>query len=387
MSPDEAATATPNGQKASSNPWMWVSIVLGVLLVAVAIYYFLTTGQKVTVPDVVGKQQVEAVQMLNDDGLKLGSVSSTVTDAVPKGQIVSQDPAAGTEVDSGAEVALVVSEGSGTVTVPDVVGTSSSEAQQTLSALGLAVTTSEQYDATATAGTVFAQVPEAGSEAAPGSAIVIAVSKGTAPAQTAVPNVVGTTQADAEKTLTSVGLKVATTEAYSDTVAKGAVGGQLPAADTKVTPGSEVQIYVSLGKGVASVTVPKVTGMTEAKAVDALKSANLTSKVYRTFSATAAAGTVFAQVPAAGTKTGAGTQVGIAVSLGKDTGLVSVPNVVGKPSEEASAAIAAAGLVPLAVADFSAEPSGTVSKQLPLSDSSVPPGSTVIYLVSKGPKP
>ena len=391
MSADTLTPQSQGGQGGApakkQNPWMWVAIALGVVLIAVAIYYFTSANAKVTVPDVVGKQQVDAVQALNEAGLVLGDVSVNIAEGVPEGTVAEQNPTAGTEVDEGAKVDLVVSGGVGTVVVPDVVGKTESEAEQLLTALGLEVAKSREYYDTVASGTVYAQVPDAGADAAPGSTAAILISRGTAPAKSTVPDVVGKKQADAEKALADAGFEVTVVDAYSDTVAKGVVGGQLPEAGAKVTPESEVSIYVSLGKGTAASTVPDVVGMTEQKAVDALKAAGLTSKVYQDFSDTVPAGTVFAQTPPAGSTTAAGTQVGIGVSLGKDTSTVTVPEVIGMSSEDASSTIIGVGLVPLAVPAASEEPSGTVTKQLPVKDSKVPAGSQLLYLVSTGIKP
>ena len=280
--PGETTTGTSDSDGPKRSPWMWVAIALGVLLVIVAAYYFMTANKTVAVPNVVGRSQTDATKALNDAGLKLGNVTTVASDTSPEGQVVSQSPVAGREVDSGTGVDLVVSGGRSTVSVPDVVGKDVEEAKQTLGDLGLTVATSDQYDEAQAAGTVLAQVPEAGSEALPGDTVAIVVSKGKAPAKAAVPDVVGKSQADAEKALTSAGFEVALIEAYSVTVKKGVVGAQVPEGGTNVNPGSEVEIFVSLGEGVASITVPDVSAWPKSEAVDALEAAGLYPKVYRT---------------------------------------------------------------------------------------------------------
>lgn len=69
---------------------------------------------------------------------------------------------------------------------------------------------------------------------------------GAAPLTT-VPDVVGETQAQATTDITAVGLTVSVSTAYSSTVAAGLVISQSPTAGSQVSPGSNVEIIVSLG--------------------------------------------------------------------------------------------------------------------------------------------
>ena len=65
----------------------------------------------VTVPDVVGLAQSVAATNLVTAGLSLGTITSAPHGIVPAGFVISQSPAAGTEVTSGSPVDLVVSTG------------------------------------------------------------------------------------------------------------------------------------------------------------------------------------------------------------------------------------------------------------------------------------
>jgi len=131
--------------------------------------------------------------------------------------------------------------------------------------------------------------------------------------------------------------------------------------------------------------VPNVVGKQEADAVSAIKSAGLTAKVVKEYSASVTAGVVAAQLPAAGAGVAPGAEVGIVVSLGKaGTAANTVPNVVGKPVAEAEKAIKAAGFVPLAVSSVTTKtPAGKVAKQLPAAGAKADAGSQVALLVSK----
>ena len=95
-------------------------------------------------------------------------------------------------------------------------------------------------------GYVISENPAAGTQVNVGSAVNLVVSSG--PAQVAVPNVVGQTQAAATTAITSASLVVGTlTTASSSTVPAGSVISENPAAGTPVNVGSAVSLVVSAG--------------------------------------------------------------------------------------------------------------------------------------------
>jgi len=69
--------------------------------------------EKVLVPNVVGKIQASAEEDIDAAGLTLGPVTDQSSEDVDAGYVISQNPVAGTEVDSGSAVNLVISTGSG----------------------------------------------------------------------------------------------------------------------------------------------------------------------------------------------------------------------------------------------------------------------------------
>jgi hypothetical protein len=88
--------------------------------------------EKIGVPDLSGKPLTQAQQQLADDGLAAGAVTKAFSDTVPAGSVISTNPSPGTLRQSGAVIALTVSRGKA-VAIPDVTGSTVSDAQQTLS--------------------------------------------------------------------------------------------------------------------------------------------------------------------------------------------------------------------------------------------------------------
>ena len=76
------------------------------------------------VPDVQTQNEtlVRAQELISRHGCSLGTVNRSYSRAVPVGSVISQTPAPGTRLPSGAAINLVVSRGPATCTVPRVVG-------------------------------------------------------------------------------------------------------------------------------------------------------------------------------------------------------------------------------------------------------------------------
>jgi len=92
---------------------------------------------QVTVPDVTGQTQQDAISALEASGLALGGVTTEDSATVQKGRVIRTDPKADSQVDPGTRVTLIVA--SGVVTVPDVTGKSIDAARKQLNDLALQV--------------------------------------------------------------------------------------------------------------------------------------------------------------------------------------------------------------------------------------------------------
>lgn len=136
----------------------------------------------VDVPDVVGMSREAAEEALKEAGLKLGTVSEQYHKDVPKGKLISQNPAAETEVKRGSTVNIVVSKG--LVPLPDVVGKSFQGAQDILGEYPLNLIIEYDPDADKPDGEVILQNPAGGEGVwvAPNITVTITVS-GEEPAQ------------------------------------------------------------------------------------------------------------------------------------------------------------------------------------------------------------
>ena len=233
----------PAGQVISQTPSAGASVTPGT-----AVNLVISKGPApVTVPNVVGMNQAAAQSTITGAGLTLGTVTEQYHATVPAGQVISQDPGAGTSVAPGTQVDLVISKGPAPVSVPSVVGMMQTPAQAAIAAASLTVgTIDEQYSFTIPEGQVIDQDPDAGAIVPAGSAINLVVSKGLP--HVTVPNVVGKTQRVAEALIDEAALVVGVvTEVINDTVPVGNVISQNPAAGASVDMLTLVNLTVSLG--------------------------------------------------------------------------------------------------------------------------------------------
>jgi serine/threonine-protein kinase len=96
-----------------------------------------STGKpKVAIQDVSGKSAAEAANILGQQGL-VTKTSTESSDSVPKDKVIRTDPAAGTQVDKGSNVTIVVSSGKAQATVPSVTGLTKAAAESTINNAGL----------------------------------------------------------------------------------------------------------------------------------------------------------------------------------------------------------------------------------------------------------
>ena len=201
----------------------------------------------VTVPDVVGLPQAAAESTISAATLAVGAVTTALSPTVPAGNVISQNPPAGSSALPGSPVDLVVSIGPGVAVVPDVVGLAQAAAETQIVMANLTVGAISTAPSTTTpAGDVISQSPVGGATVVPGSPVDLVVSSG--PAQVFVPDVVGQAQAAAEQAIVSAALTVGAVTTQNDpNVPAGDVISQNPTAGTQVAEGSSVDLVVSLG--------------------------------------------------------------------------------------------------------------------------------------------
>ena len=201
-----------------------------------------------------------------------------------------------------------------------------------------------------------------------------------------VPDVRKKTVEEAKKILSekNLGYRVMD-EIPSDTVEEGKVVSQKPGVDERVSENTEVQLFISSGKKVKEVKVPDVKGMSEDEAMRILTDKKLVPEFDYEFSDSVEEGEVISTDPEAGNSIEEGKTVNVIICKG--TKKVSVPKLVGNSAGEAENLLSEAGLVGKATSEYSSDyGEGVVMSQKTPAGNKVEKGTTVEYVVSKGPK-
>jgi eukaryotic-like serine/threonine-protein kinase len=274
---DEAPPVTATREKPAKPRKRWrrrllLGITAVVLLLAGGAAVYAATQATVPrhdVPRVVGMTADQALAQVGEFGWKIDRTDQ-YDDATVAGQVIRQDPPAGSKLKEGATFAVVVSRGPTPVAIPDLTGMSDGQAGDALKNVGLAVApVTEAFDENVPAHFVISWDPK-GTQLPKGSSVSLVVSKGPAPRQ--VPPITGSF-ADAKAALANVQLKAKEADVFNDTVPAGQVVSTQPAAGANVARGSTVTVNVS--KGPDLIAVPGVVHQKLDDAIATLEAAGL----------------------------------------------------------------------------------------------------------------
>ncbi|GAA1296687.1 Stk1 family PASTA domain-containing Ser/Thr kinase [Pseudonocardia xinjiangensis] len=204
-----------------------------------------------------------------------------------------------------------------------------------------------------------------------------------APAQVAVPGVVGQTQADATNQIAAAGLRLGTVQEVPSQVAQiGQVISSDPPVGSQVAERSSVNL--SVGKGPETATVPALTGKTVAEATDLLAKQGLKigAQTTKETSNADSVGKIISSTPGPGESAPGGSEV--AVVIGAEQTTIQIPDVSGRDADDAEQALTQAGFrVQTQDVDGGGD-EGSVVGTNPQAGSRVARGSQVTLQVSRG---
>ncbi len=246
-------------------------------------------SNEVEVPAALGCASIEAAGLVCD-------ATQSCSPSVPVGMVIRQTPAAGTMVQPGTTVSLVISTGPCTVEVPVPIVTSCEDVEQA----GFVCSRTRVCSNTVPVGSVVTQSPEPGTMVLRGSTIQLGISTGLCGAT--VPDVTTCEEIEA------AGLHCNTVLYCSNTVPQGGFIGLSPPAGTGLSYGATVNLILSTGP--CQVPVPNAANCNDVTA------AGLVCSTSTTCSNTVPAGGVISQLPAPGTLVPPGSTVQLVLSSG-----------------------------------------------------------------------
>ncbi|WP_087116910.1 Stk1 family PASTA domain-containing Ser/Thr kinase [Corynebacterium urinipleomorphum] len=230
----------PRGQVLSTNPTEGSQLQKGTNITVTV-----SSGREITdVPDITDLSPQDAAAELEKAGLKLDDdIKREHSDSVPEGVIISQQPAAGSQLSKGSKVSVIVSEGREKIQVPSLAGMNAGQAESLLASLGLKSTT-VQVDSLKPADEVLAVAGE-GSEVDRGTTIELRVSNGML---MKMPKLVRQTREQAEATLRSQGWTGTLRNGHPvdtpDLNDHGLIAGHRPPEGTEIRKDSDITIDI-----------------------------------------------------------------------------------------------------------------------------------------------
>ena len=237
-----------------------IPIVVVVFLVGVGIFLWVTffsdmfrqDENTLRVPNLQGQNISDVLQ--DGDILEHFNVveqSRQASDEYEEGQIISQDPVAGTEVTAGEgtiTINVVVSSGQDTVEMINVVGDTYETAVTRLQQMDLKVDTpTREASDEVEEGHVISSDPAAGEQVSPGDTVKLVISSGPETKKVTVPTLTGTTLENARQIAESAGLTISSVTEVNSNYPAGQVIYQSIAANTEVDEGTGIILQVSLG--------------------------------------------------------------------------------------------------------------------------------------------
>ena len=206
----------------------------------------------------------------------------------------------------------------------------------------------------------------------------------TNPAEVELPDIVGMSKEEAQKTVEDLKLVFeVSNEEFNKDVPEGYVISQDPTyiADYNVKEGSTVKVVIS--KGQEKTTVPNVEGEERSEAIKMLEDAKLKAEIVEETSKTVKEGYVISQEVEADSEAYAGDTVKIHVSTGTGIKQVTVQNVIGQTEANAKSTLEGQGLKVTINYVEATSNDGKVTAQSVAGGTTVDEGTTVTLTVNK----
>ncbi len=227
--------------------WIFFALIAVILLLDNVVLPWYVSSPIEKVPDVVGRTENEAVELLKSQDLEPVIGDTTYDEKFPEGSIIFQRPRAGETVKEGRRVYLFVSGGEPVVHVPELKGKSVRDAKFSLERLGLKLGNVDQEPSSYPRDMIFDQQYAEGTPIKKGESVNVTVSLGHVLAGSIeVPDLIGKSLTEAEVILADSSLKVGKINFQpSFSLLPNTILDQYPSRGNKLNPGDAVDLFVT----------------------------------------------------------------------------------------------------------------------------------------------
>jgi serine/threonine-protein kinase len=204
------------------------------------------SSEEVIVPNVIGKNDVEAMNILEENGFEPVISDTSFIESFPKDQVFLQKPEAGKIVKEGRIVYLFVSGGEQIVDVPLLKGKTIIDARFALERVGLKLGSVNEVASNYPRDMIFDQQYVEGTPLKKGQSVGVTLSTGSAAGDIIVPDLIGKSLTQARIILSDSSLTVGKINyQISSTLLPNTVLDQYPAPGNKLNAGDKVDLFIT----------------------------------------------------------------------------------------------------------------------------------------------
>ena len=202
--------------------------------------------ETVLVPSIVGMNEDDAKKELEKYGLIFDLAYAQEDNNKTNGEIISQEPEKGTQVEKGSKISVVINRVVDGVKLPNFSGLTFDEAQKKAKEVGLVISNFEyEKSETVEKDKIVRQEPAAEQMISKDKDIVVYISSGKDDQPVKIPSVKGLSEKAAKDTLKKLGFEVEIEKIRANNVDPGEVSEYNPAGEAP--KGSVIKLYVSEG--------------------------------------------------------------------------------------------------------------------------------------------
>ena len=254
-------------EKKKKKKWKLISGILASILLIAMIVIIAFPGifkaEKIEVPNVSNLELAEAIEKLEAEGFIVGEQTKENSEEIEENFVIRTTPEAGKLRDEETEISIFISSGKETSVIADYKGRDIDLVKTLLQNQGLKEIKTVEKFSDQPIGIILEQTPEDGTELVPSETeLIFTVSKG--PDLQTVKDLTGFNEKALSDYENSSGFTIEIVETRnSDSIPSGNVITQTPTGNTKVEPGSTIEVVISGGPKakasklyVKSITIP-----------------------------------------------------------------------------------------------------------------------------------
>jgi len=203
-------------------------------------------SKEIVVPNLIGKHQDEAVNLLEDNSLNPIVSGPRYSDEFPIDHVIYQKPEVGSIVKENRRVYIVISGGNPLTKMPYLIDKTLRDAKVTVERLGFVLNEIIEVKSEVPANTVIEQYPNEGTNLQKGTKINLTVSVGPSVGMVRVPDLIGLSYKEAELTLRDNSLNVGKIN-YQDShnMLPNTIIAQYPAKNKLISVGESIDLFIT----------------------------------------------------------------------------------------------------------------------------------------------